>query len=188
MVTPSLMPKTATRLVRQCYGGYRYHVEIERPRTVSGRRSRASSTLPMIARKSACVHRYDFITPYVADLANVLDMEAITSAGVDRHRPARRRRRALLAKADVDAIASMPTIVNDMVDPCSPLHDRGLGRQDPDGLFLALRDGAADRRTATSSTSPLPTLYRRRPPRRRHSLNGLMNPNPLSCRRDFLSV
>ena len=34
------------------------------------------------ARKSACVHRYDFITPYVADLANVLDMEAIRSAGV----------------------------------------------------------------------------------------------------------
>jgi phosphoglucomutase len=34
------------------------------------------------ARKSACVHRYDYIAPYVADLANVLDMEAIRSAGV----------------------------------------------------------------------------------------------------------
>ena len=34
------------------------------------------------ARKSACVHRYDYIGPYVADLANVLDMEAIRSAGV----------------------------------------------------------------------------------------------------------
>jgi phosphoglucomutase len=34
------------------------------------------------ARKSACVRRYDFITPYVADLANVLDLEAIRSAGV----------------------------------------------------------------------------------------------------------
>src|SRR3984957_3018370 len=34
------------------------------------------------ARKSPCVHRYDFITPYVADLANVLDMEAIRGAGV----------------------------------------------------------------------------------------------------------
>jgi phosphoglucomutase len=34
------------------------------------------------ARKSASVHRYDFIGPYVADLANVLDMEAIRSAGV----------------------------------------------------------------------------------------------------------
>ena len=34
------------------------------------------------ARKSACVHRYDFIGPYVADLAEVLDMEAIRSSGV----------------------------------------------------------------------------------------------------------
>src|SRR6202043_615562 len=30
----------------------------------------------------ASVHRYDFIGPYVADLANVLDLEAIRSAGV----------------------------------------------------------------------------------------------------------
>ncbi|MEA2939864.1 MAG: phosphoglucomutase [Bradyrhizobium sp.] len=34
------------------------------------------------ARKSPCVHRYDYVTPYVADLANVIDMEAIRSAGV----------------------------------------------------------------------------------------------------------
>src|SRR5580692_964878 len=29
------------------------------------------------ARKASCVHRYDYITPYVADLANVLDREPI---------------------------------------------------------------------------------------------------------------
>src|SRR6202048_3109659 len=34
------------------------------------------------ARKSASVHRYDFIGPYVADLANVLALEAIRSTGV----------------------------------------------------------------------------------------------------------
>jgi phosphoglucomutase len=34
------------------------------------------------ARKAPNVHRYDYITPYVADLANVVDMEAIRSAGV----------------------------------------------------------------------------------------------------------
>jgi phosphoglucomutase len=34
------------------------------------------------ARKAACVHRYDYVTPYVADLANVVDMEAIRSSGV----------------------------------------------------------------------------------------------------------
>ena len=34
------------------------------------------------ARKSASVHRYDFVTPYVADLADVVDMEAIRASGV----------------------------------------------------------------------------------------------------------
>ena len=34
------------------------------------------------ARKSAFCHAHDYITPYVADLANVVDMEAIRSAGV----------------------------------------------------------------------------------------------------------
>jgi len=34
------------------------------------------------AREASCVHRHDFITPYVADLGNVLDMEAIRGAGV----------------------------------------------------------------------------------------------------------
>jgi phosphoglucomutase len=34
------------------------------------------------ARKSSSVHAYDYIAPYVADLANVVDMEAIRSSGV----------------------------------------------------------------------------------------------------------
>jgi phosphoglucomutase len=34
------------------------------------------------ARKTACIHAYDYITPYVADLANVVDMEEIRAAGV----------------------------------------------------------------------------------------------------------
>ncbi len=34
------------------------------------------------ARKSACVHRYDYVAPYVAGLADVLDMEAIRASGV----------------------------------------------------------------------------------------------------------
>ena len=35
------------------------------------------------ARKSASVHLYDFITPYVADLCNVVDLALIKSAGVN---------------------------------------------------------------------------------------------------------
>jgi phosphoglucomutase len=34
------------------------------------------------ARKSSCVHLHDYIGPYVADLADVVDMEAIRAAGV----------------------------------------------------------------------------------------------------------
>jgi phosphoglucomutase len=34
------------------------------------------------ARQSSCVHRHDYIGPYVADLANVVDMELIRAAGV----------------------------------------------------------------------------------------------------------
>ena len=34
------------------------------------------------ARTAPCVHRHDYITPYVADLANILDMEAIGASGV----------------------------------------------------------------------------------------------------------
>jgi phosphoglucomutase len=38
-----------------------------------------------------------------------------------------------------------------------PVHDRRLGRKDPDGLFVALCDDAADRAAQTNSTSPSPT-------------------------------
>ena len=34
------------------------------------------------ARKTACVHAHDYITPYIADLATIIDMEAISGAGV----------------------------------------------------------------------------------------------------------
>jgi phosphoglucomutase len=34
------------------------------------------------ARKSACVHLYDYVTPYVADLGSILDLALIRSAGV----------------------------------------------------------------------------------------------------------
>jgi phosphoglucomutase len=34
------------------------------------------------ARNAACVHRYDYVGPYVADLVNVVDMEAIRASGV----------------------------------------------------------------------------------------------------------
>ncbi|MCK1709619.1 MULTISPECIES: phosphoglucomutase (alpha-D-glucose-1,6-bisphosphate-dependent) [unclassified Bradyrhizobium] len=35
------------------------------------------------ARKSATVHAYDFVTPYVADLGNVVDLDLVKSAGIN---------------------------------------------------------------------------------------------------------
>src|ERR1700754_3168123 len=69
------------------------------------------------ARRSAGVHRYDFVGPYVADLENVLDMEMIRSSG---------------AKVGIDPLGGAgvrywqpiieryglaATIVSDVVDP-----------------------------------------------------------------------
>jgi phosphoglucomutase len=34
------------------------------------------------ARKAACVHAHDFVTPYVSDLCNVVDMEKIRTSGI----------------------------------------------------------------------------------------------------------
>src|SRR6202030_3334489 len=34
------------------------------------------------ARRSSCIHRHDYIGPYVAGLADVVDMEAIRASGV----------------------------------------------------------------------------------------------------------
>ncbi|GAA0529980.1 phosphoglucomutase [Rhizomicrobium palustre] len=35
-----------------------------------------------LAKKAACIHLFDYTTPYVADLTNVVDMEAIRASGV----------------------------------------------------------------------------------------------------------
>jgi phosphoglucomutase len=69
------------------------------------------------ARKAACVHRYDYITPYVADLANVVDMEAIRSSGVKigidpLGGAAVRYWQPIIERYRLDA-----TIVSDAVDP-----------------------------------------------------------------------
>ncbi len=34
------------------------------------------------ARKAACIHAHDYITPYVSDLTNVVDLDAVRGAGV----------------------------------------------------------------------------------------------------------
>ena len=46
------------------------------------------------------------------------------------------------------------TVVNPKVDPQFGVHDAGLGRQDPHGLLVAVRDGVAGRRGAATTRSP----------------------------------
>ncbi|MCX5497532.1 phosphoglucomutase (alpha-D-glucose-1,6-bisphosphate-dependent) [Kaistia dalseonensis] len=69
------------------------------------------------ARKAACIHPYDYITPYVSDLAQVVDMEAIRSAsvrvGIDPLGGAAVRYwEPAIERYKIDA-----TVVNDVVDP-----------------------------------------------------------------------
>ena len=76
------------------------------------------------------------------ELPAVVDLDAIRAAGPDRRRPARRGQRRLLGR-DRRAVRPGP----DRGQPGSrrdvPVHDPGLGRQDPDGLLLAVRDGVS---------------------------------------------
>jgi phosphoglucomutase len=69
------------------------------------------------ARHSANVHRHDYITPYVADLANVVDMAAIRAAGVKigidpLGGAAVRYWQPIIERYGLDA-----TIISDSVDP-----------------------------------------------------------------------
>ena len=69
------------------------------------------------ARRAANVHRHDYITPYVAGLADVLDMEAIRGAGVKigidpLGGAAVRYWQPIIARYGLDA-----TIISDAVDP-----------------------------------------------------------------------
>ena len=97
------------------------------------------------AMQAATTREYDYVTPYVADLDNVVDMDAIANAGL---------------KIGVDPmggagiaywepIAEMygldMEVVNPYVDPTFSLHDGGQRRQNSDGLLVAVRDGEPDR-------------------------------------------
>ena len=69
------------------------------------------------ARKAACVHRRDYITPYVADLANVVDMEAIRTAGVKIGIDPLGGAAVRYWQPVIDRYGLAATIVSDEVDP-----------------------------------------------------------------------
>ena len=95
------------------------------------------------AIKSEYVQGFDFLDNYVAALPGVIDMEAIgVGRRPDRRRSARRRVGGLLGR---DRVAVRPRADRGQPDggPAVRLHDAGLGRQDPDGLLVAVGDGLA---------------------------------------------
>ncbi|QWG12395.1 phosphoglucomutase (alpha-D-glucose-1,6-bisphosphate-dependent) [Bradyrhizobium sediminis] len=69
------------------------------------------------ARKSSCVHRHDYIGPYVADLANVLDMEAIRASGVRIGIDPLGGAGVRYWQPIIERYAIAATIVSDAVDP-----------------------------------------------------------------------
>jgi phosphoglucomutase len=69
------------------------------------------------ARKSEFIKRYDFITPYVADLGNVIDMEAIRNAGVKIGIDPLGGAGVQYWQPIIDRYKLDATIVSDVVDP-----------------------------------------------------------------------
>jgi phosphoglucomutase len=68
-------------------------------------------------RKSPCIHRYDYIGSYVADLANVVDMEAIRASGVKIGVDPLGGASVHFWQAIIERFGIAATIVNDAIDP-----------------------------------------------------------------------
>ena len=103
-----------------------------------------------------------------------------------RDRSARRRGRALLAGGDRQIQHQGDGGQRRRRSDIS-LHDRRLGRQDQDGLLVAVRDGAAAR-DARSLRRRVRQRHRRRPPWNRHALERPDESESLSRRRDLVPV
>ena len=145
-----------------------------RPTRCSRRGSTASSAWP--TRTPRCARR-DYVTAYVDDLARGDRPRGDPRRGPQaRRRPARRREPALLG-GDRRAPRPRPRDRQRRARPDLPLRAARLGRQDPHGLLLALRDGAPDRPQGPLRRR-LRQRPRRRPPRHRHAVRGAAEPQP----------
>lgn len=69
------------------------------------------------ARKASCIHAHDYITPYVADLANVVDMDAIRDAGVRIGIDPLGGAAMRYWQPTIERYRIAATVVNDIVDP-----------------------------------------------------------------------
>jgi phosphoglucomutase len=69
------------------------------------------------ARRSACVHHHDYIRPYVADLGNVIDMDAIRSSGVKIGIDPLGGASVPLWQPIIERYGIAATVVSDAIDP-----------------------------------------------------------------------
>jgi len=69
------------------------------------------------ARNEANIHRHDYITPYVADLANIVDMEAIRASGVTIGIDPLGGAAVHYWQPIIDRYGIKATIVNEAIDP-----------------------------------------------------------------------
>ena len=131
-----------------------------------------------LADAGASTTPYDFVGTYVADLASVIDMDAIRSSGL----------RIGVDPLGGASVAYWPaigerygldlTVTNDDGRPAVRVHDLRLGRADPDGPVVAPCDGPPRRVEGPLRRRPR-QRHRRRPPRDRHAGRGPPQPEPL---------
>ena len=69
------------------------------------------------ARSAACIHRHDYVAPYVDDLASVLDMEAIRASGVRIGIDPLGGAAVRYWPPIIERYRIAATVVNDIVDP-----------------------------------------------------------------------
>ncbi len=130
--------------------------------------------------------RYDYISNYVNDLGSVVDLDAV-------------RGTRFAFAADALGGAGWPTgrgsrsgtdSADDRTRPSGPhlpFHVARLGRQDSDGLLVALCDGGADRHEGPFRCG-VGLRHGSRPPRHRDAERGAAESEPLSGGGDFVSL
>ena len=130
---------------------------------------------------------YDFLGRYVDDLPAVVNLDADPQRRrPDRGGPDGWGQRRVLGR-DRRAPRPRPDRRQPRRRPPVRVHDAGLGRQDPHGLLVAVRDGLAGR-----APRRVPDRHRqrrrRRPARDRHRRRRADEPQPLPRRGDRLPV
>ena len=114
------------------------------------------------ALRASCIRPEDFVLPYVRDLENVVDMEAIRAAGVKLGVDPLGGSRAPVLGADPRPLRPRPHRREPGPRPDLLVHDGRPRREDPHGLLEPVRDGAAGRAEGPvpawhSRTTPTPT-------------------------------